>query len=162
MSDIIKPPEAKESWVQSFVKRARGEIQAAPAASPISYVREAGSTVGDLAEGGIVGSLLGATHGKWGLDSKAGPVDGWIAGLGAAASVLLSGHMPEVATHARKVATQAFTVLSFRKGYEVVKHEALAGGSASPGVQRIPAPGTGPGIHGEDPIVAVTKNLDLG
>jgi hypothetical protein len=164
MSDIVKPPEAKESWVQSFVKRARGEIQSAPASTPISYVREAGTTLGDFAEGGITGSLLGATHGKWGLDSKAGPVDAWIAGLGAAGSVLLSGISPGLAAHARKVGSQAFTVLSFRKGYEVVKHEPLAGGtsSPSPGVQRIPAPGTGPGIAGEDTIVATAKNLDLG
>ena len=53
---------------------------------------------------------------------------------------------------------QAMTVFSFRKSYEVVKHESLPGGSGG-GVQRITIPGKGPGVTGEDPIEAVAKGL---
>lgn len=161
MSDIVPAvatPTERKSWVQSFVERARGEIQSAPPATPISYVREAGSTLGEFAASGAVGSLLGAAHAKWGLDSKGGPIDGWLAGGGAIASVLLSGHMPEIAAYARKLGERSFTVFSFRKGFEAVRHEPLAGGGAG-GVTRIAVPGTGPGINGEDPIERVAKGL---
>lgn len=159
MSDAIVKPDPPKSWVQSFVERARGEIKVAPAASPVSYVRETGTTLGAYTSGGILGSLLGAGHAKFGLDSKAGPVDGWVAGAGAIGSILLSGHFPELAAQARKTGGDAFTILTFRKAYEVVKHQPLAGGNASPGVQRIAAPGKGPGISGEDPIERVAKGL---
>ena len=158
MSDAItSQPEAKKSWVQNFVERARGEINKAPPAAPAAYMRETGSTVGEYAEGGIVGSLLGATHAKWGLDTKGGPIDGWIAGASAIASVGLSGHFPAFAARVRQVGSKAFTILSFRKSYEVVKHEPLPGGGDA--VQRIASPGTGPGIAGEDPIERVARRL---
>ncbi len=150
---------AKPSWVQQFVARAHGEINKAPAATPISYVRETGSMLGEFTEGGVTGSLLGATLAMWGLDSKAGPVDGMLAGFGAIMSVALSGHFPGAAAHFRKVGAQAFTVLAFRKGYEVVKHEPLMGGMA-PGVHRIAAPGGGPGVSKEDPIEVAARGLD--
>jgi len=160
MSDAIATTKpAAGAWVQNWVKQVRGDIAQAPAASPVSYVKETGSTVGEYTEGGVVGSLLGATHAKWGLDSPAGPVDGLIAGLGFLASVGLSGHYPGAAAHFRKIGAQAFTILAFRKGYEVVKHEPLMGGTSN-GVQRMAAPGRGPGAQGEDPIELAAKGLD--
>jgi hypothetical protein len=151
---------AKASWVQQFVARAHSEVTKAPPASPVSYVRETGSAVAEFTAGGITGSLLGATHAKWGLDTKKGPVDGWVAGLGAIASVALSGHMPDLSMYIRRVAAQAFTVLSFRKGYEVVKNEPLPGGTGG-GVHRMAIPGRGPGVTKVDPIEAASEGLGL-
>lgn len=158
MSDAITKPEVSKSWVEKFIEKARGDISKAPPVTPAAYARETGSTVGDYTAGGITGSLLGAAHAKWGLDRPVGPIDGWIAGLGALGSIGLSGHFPNLAAVARRIGSAAFTTLSFRKGYEVVKHEPLAGGMA-PGVQRIAAPGKGPGVHGEDPIERVARDL---
>jgi len=163
MSDaaaITKPaePSSGPAWVKNFVARAHGEIKQAPAGTPVSYARTGGSTLLDFTEGGITGSLLGATHARWGLDSPVGPVDAWIAGFSALIGVAASGHYPGVAEHFRKVGTQAFTILAFRKSYEVVKHEPLMGGSG--GVQRISAPGKGPGVSTEDPIEAAAKRLE--
>jgi hypothetical protein len=159
MSDAISKPAEAKHWVQQFFEKARGDLAKAAPATPASYVRETGSAVGELLEGGAVGSLLGATHAKWGLDTAGGPIDGWIAGLGTLMSIGVSGHFPEVAVHLRKVGGQAFTVYSFRKGYEIVKHAPLAGGAASPNVQRVAVPGKGPGVHGEDPIEKVARDL---
>lgn len=158
MSDqIVKAPETK-SWVQQFVDKARGDIAKAPPASAVSYVKETGSTLAEYAVGGTVGSLLGATHAKWGLDTKGGPIDGWIAGAGALVSIGLSGHFPQFAAYARKIGDKAFTVLSFRKGFEVVKHEPLAGGSFG-AVQRIAPAGKSAAMHGEDPIEKAAADL---
>ncbi len=157
MSDAITT-ESKGSWVQQFFEKARGNISKAPAATPASYVRETGSTIGDYAEGGITGSLLGAAHAKWGLDTKAGPIDGMIAGIGALASIGISGHMPLLATHVRKVGLAAATVFSFRRGYEVVKHEPLAGMTGVK-VSRPSPVGKGPGVAREDPIEKVARDL---
>lgn len=158
MSDeAIVKATPKKTWVQEFVERARGEIQAAPPASAVSYVREGGNVLGDYSFGGVIGALLGAAHAKWGLDTKHGPADGWIAGLGALASVGLSGHLPEVSAWARKIGTAGATIVTFRKSYEVVKHEPLSSGGAAPGIQRIAAPGNF--ATGEDPIEAVARSL---
>lgn len=159
MSDIVPAPAVveKKSWVQQFVDRARGEIKAAPPASAVSYVRETGSTIGEYAEGGLVGSILGATHAKFGLDTKGGPIDGWISGLGAIAAVGLSGYWPNAAAHARKIGRDAFVILTFRKGYETVNHAPLPGGASS-GVQRINLPGSSP-ASAVDPIEEAAKGL---
>lgn len=157
MSDIVR--SEPKSWVQSFIERARGTIEKAAPGSPTSYVKETGSTAADYAVGGVTGALLGATHAKFGLDTKGGPIDGWLAGIGAIASIGLSGHSPKFAELARKAGSQAAGILSFRKSYAVVKHEPLAGGSG-PSVQRIAAPaGKGPGIAGEDPIEKAARGL---
>jgi hypothetical protein len=157
MSDAITKPE--KSWVRQWIDQAKGSIQGAAPTSPVSYVRETGSTLSEYAEGGAVGALLGTAHAKWGLDTRGGPIDGWLAGLGFLTSIGLSGHHPVIAAHARKVGGQAFTVLAFRKGYEVVKHQALPGGTAST-VQHVAAPaGKGPGIAGEDPIEKAARGI---
>ena len=158
MADELAKPAPQQTWVEKFVAKARGEIQAAPHASPAAYVREAGSAIGEYAGGAVVGGMLGAAHAKIGLDTRHGPIDGWIAGVSGAMAVALSGYAPEAAAYFRKAGAQAMTVFSFRKGYEVVKHEALPGGSGG-GVQRITIPGKGPGVTGEDPIEAVAKGL---
>jgi hypothetical protein len=157
MSDAIvtKP----KSWVENFIERARGSIEKAPSGSAVSYVKETGTTAGDYAIGGATGALLGAAHAKFGLDTKGGPIDGWLAGIGALASIGLSGHFPRFAEIARKAGAQSVGILSFRKSYQTVKHEPLAGGSG-PSVHRVTVPaGKGPGIAGEDPIEKAARGL---
>jgi hypothetical protein len=56
------------------------------------------------------------------------------------------------------VGAKAFTVLSFRKSYELVKHEPL-GATTTARVQRVSLPGKGPGVAGEDPIEAAARAL---
>lgn len=165
MSDAITPaaPAAtavKKSYIAQFIDDAKGQIQAAKPATVASYARETGSVFADMLGSGAVGGGLGVVHGKWGLDSKIGPLDAWLAGLGAVVGVGLSGHLPEVASYARKMGEKAFTVFSFRRGYEAVKHEALPGGTA-PGVQHIAAPKTGSStVAGEeDPIERAARKL---
>jgi hypothetical protein len=165
MSDEIVRAAEKPSWVQQFVDKARGAIEKAPVGTPTSYVRETGSTVGDLLEGGAVASLLGAAHAKVGLDTRGGPIDGWLAGVGSLASIGLSAALPNVASHARKIASQAFGIFMFRKAFEVVKHEPFGGTASFAGehphsrVHHISPPTKGPGVHGEDPIEAAAKGL---
>lgn len=156
---IVPKPVERKSWVQQFVERATSGIQKAEPASAVSYVREAGGTLGTYLEGGTTGSLLGAAHAKWGLDTKGGPIDGWLAGLGAILSVGLSGHFPGAAMHAREIGSQAFTIWSFRKSFELVAHEPFAATTQSPGSVSV-APTTGKSaIAGEDPIVKAAAGL---
>ncbi len=159
MSDIVR--SENKSWAQMLIDRTKSEIANAPPASPAACVSAMGSCAVEYAEAAAAGALLGATHAKWGLDSPGGPIDGLIAALGAAFGVAAAGYFPEAAAHARRVGSQAFTVLSFRRAYELVAHAPLDGGTAS-GVQRItlPArPGKGPGVAGIDPIEAVARAL---
>src|SRR5580658_4809217 len=120
MSALVRaePVRPERTWAQAFVERAKREIAQVPTDSAVSYVSEAGSTLVAFAEGGTTGAVLGAAHATFGLDTKAGPVDGWVALMGAAASVVLAGHMPFVADRARGVGAQAFGVLAFRRAYE--------------------------------------------
>lgn len=155
MSDLVQAPQ-KESWVSNFVARARGNIEQAPPATPASYLRETGSTVADYGVAGLIGAAVGGSHAKWGIGTKAAGV---IAGLGAAASIGLSGHFPVAAQYARKAGSQAFGLLSCLKVYEAVAHHPLPGGTVG-GVTTIPAPGGATsGVHGEDPIEAAAKGV---
>ena len=152
----LAAPPPKVSWVQQWIDRAKGDIQKAPPATAAAYMRETATTVGEYAEGGAVGALLGAAHAKWGLDTAGGPIDGWISAACGLGSVLASGHFPKLAERARRVGTDAFTVLSFRKGYGVVKHHPLGGGVAPGGVERVPAPKQSGGV---DAIEEAAKKL---
>ena len=151
---VVKAPE-KPSWVQNFVDRAKGTIERAEPKSAVSYVREAGSTAGDYALGGAVGGVLGAAHAKFGLDTRGGPIDGWISGLGAIFAVGLSGYFPNAAAYARKVGSGAFTILAFRKTYGGVSKHPLPSG----GVTRVAAPAASSTVAGEDPIDRVARGL---
>lgn len=155
MSDAIVKPESK-SWVQSFVERAHGTVAQAPVGSPVSYVREAGSTAGAMVEASIVGGTLGAAHAKFGLDSPIGAIDLWLAALGAAFGIGASKYSPFWAGVGRRMGQDAFATFTFRKAYELVKGQPLTGS-----VQRVaaPKPGTGPGINGEDPIERAVRGL---
>jgi hypothetical protein len=162
MTDAITKPDGKKDWVQRFIGLAKGEVDKAPAAAtPAStYLREAGSTAGTYGLAGILGGLLGATHAKWGLDSKAGPIDGWISGFGVLGSLWAAGRWPEAAAYARQAGAFAFNTLTFRKSFEAVKGTPLVGGTTG-AVQRIVVPaGKGPGVAGEDPIERTAKSLD--
>jgi hypothetical protein len=150
------PPEPARSWVDAFIERTRSVI-ASPPASPASYANAGLTTLGTYVTAGVTGSLLGAAHAKFGLDSGGGPLDGWIAIGAGFASIALSASMPGVAAHARAVGAEALTVLAFRKGYEVVKHEGLEGGASH--VWHIPAPGKGAGVTREDPIEVAARGL---
>jgi hypothetical protein len=149
-------PEPPRSWVDGFIERTRSTIASSPV-SPAAYANAGLTTLGTYVTAGVTGSLLGATHAKWGLDSPVGAVDGWLAAGAGLLSVAVSGHMPDVAAHARAIGSQAFTILAFRKGYEVIKHDGLEGASR---VRRIAAPGKGPGVATEDPIVAAARRLE--
>lgn len=138
---VAAAPPPKVSWVSQWIDRAKGDIAKAPPATAAAYMRETATTVGEYAEAGATGALLGAAHAKWGLDTAGGPIDGWIAAAAGLGSVLASGHMPKLAERARRLGADAFAVLSFRKGYGVVKHHPLAGGGgADRGVERVAAP----------------------
>src|SRR5580658_8169032 len=115
-NNTVPKPEAK-SWSQMFLDRARAEMANAPPTAATAYLREAVSTGLEYVEGGIVGSMLGAAHAKFGLDGKAGPADGWLAAVGAVLGIALSGQLPQVAARARGVGSKAFTVLAFRRSY---------------------------------------------
>lgn len=162
MSDAItkaaEQPVAPKTWIQQFVDRARESMVPVVPPSAATYGKGLAATFGEYAEGGVTGAVLGAAHAKWGLDTKGGPVDGWLAGAGALLSVGLVGHLPAVAEHARKVGSQAFTVYSFRKGFEAVKHEPYVQAMGK-GVQRVAIPRTGPGAPHKDPIEEVAKDL---
>lgn len=150
---------APKSFVQSFIERARGVTQqAAPAHTAMSYVKAAGATAANFASGGAVGALLGAAHGKFGLDTKGGPIDGWLSGISAIASIGLAGKFPAWAAVAERAGSQAFAILAFRKGYGVVKHAPLAGGSG-PTVQRVAVASKGATVAGEDPIEKAAKGI---
>ncbi len=156
MSDALT---VSKSWVQQFVDRAKGSIEKAPAKAPLSYVREVGSVAAEFVEGGAVGALLGATHAKFGLDQKGIPIDGVLAVAGALAGIALSGHMPGIAAIARRGGASAFTVLSFRKSYELVAKGPLPV-SVHGGVTRIAAPSKRSGVGGSvDPIVQKAESL---
>lgn len=148
---------APARWVDDFIERTRASIASAPPATPAAYTHAGLTTLGSYVTAGVTGSLLGAAHATWGLDTGAGAIDGWIAAGAGLLSVVLSGHMPALAAHARAVGSQGFAVLAFRKGYEVVKHEPLMGGTA---VQRMSVPGNGAGVTKEDPIEIAARGLE--
>jgi hypothetical protein len=151
------------SWSQTFLERAKAELtSAAPPVEAMQYVRETGSLAVDYTEGGLTGALLGTTHARYGLDSPYGPVDAWLAVLGAVFGVAASAHAPFLAARARGVGAKAFTILSFRKAYELIGHEPLAGGIAG-GVRRmqIAAPDRGPGVTKVDPIEQAAEALEI-
>jgi len=165
MSEAIEPVE-KKSWVQQFVARANSAVQTAAPREPLSYAREAGTAISEFATGGALGALLGATHARFGLDTRVGAIDAWAAGLGVLGGVALSGHLPQLAAAARKAGGQAFAIYTFRKSYGLVKREPLHGGTGAPAaihgerVTRIAAPGQGPGVSAVDRIEAAAARLD--
>lgn len=112
----------------------------ASAGSPLGVVRETGHMVGAMAVGGAIGALLGVGHARFGLDTPGGPVDGWVAGLSALASIVLGGMGHQTAAgYARAAANDAFVVLSFRKSFEFM--HGGGGGMRTGGIVRIPGGG---------------------
>lgn len=147
------------SWVQRLVEGASGGIQQAPAASPLAYVREAGSALGKVAQGAGVGALLGAAHAKFGLDTKAGPIDGWIMGLGLLFGVGLSGHSPWIAQRCLDASHEASTILGFRKAYNLVGGTEMGAGQAP--LPSIPFSPAAARFSGEDPIITAAKQARM-
>jgi hypothetical protein len=148
MSDsaaIVKAPE-RESWVQSFVKRAKGEVATVTPKGATPYLSSAGSTVVEVGSGLVVGGLLGAIQAKTGIDASPA-----LLGTGALLSIALAGTHPEAAKYARAAAGQAAAVLAARKA------EMFLGGMT-------PVKSTGPAaasMHGEasDPILRVAASM---
>jgi hypothetical protein len=154
MNTALVPAAAeKKSWASMVIDRTRAEMANAPSVPLATYARAAGSVVVGHIEGAVVGSTLGALHGRFGLDTPAGPIDGWLAAAGGVAGVVLAGIMPEVASHAATMGGQAFAVFTFRRVAELVNHGPLPGG-----VQRIAAPRPGVAIAG-DPIEEAARRL---
>ncbi len=160
MSDIVKA-EPPKSWVESFVARGLAGIKKAEPATPAAYVRETGSVLANYAGAGIVGGILGAAHARFGLDTRVGPLDGWAAAAGAFFAVALSGVAPSYAATAGRLGAYSFNTLTFRKSYELVKHEPFGGGGSFSGEVRRSAPGKGPGVSKHDRIEEVAKGLNL-
>lgn len=152
---------APKTLVQSFIERARGApVEKVAQSSPMSYVKRAGSTAATFATGGVVGALLGATHGKFGLDVGGWPIDGLLSVVGAAASIALAGKYPMGAEVAERAGSQAFAIMSFRKSYGIVNHAPLKGGTGAPSVQKVTVPAAkGATVAGEDPIEKAAKGL---
>lgn len=157
-------PSPPKSWIQKLVAGASPAAPAAPSHSAMSYVKEAGGLFGRFVQAGGVGAVLGAAHAKVGLDTKVGPIDGLLAGLGFLLGVGLSGSNPWLAQRLADGGTQAMTVLSFRKAYD------LMGGSSSSfhgEPNQIPAPRVGgyspaaARFTGEDPIITAAKRASL-
>lgn len=158
MADGSVPVVAQpKSWVTRLVEGATGGIQQAPAKTPLSYVREAGSLTGRFVQAGGVGALLGAAHAKFGLDTKAGPVDGWAAALGWIFGIGLSGHYPWLAQRLADGGTQALTVLSFRKAFGLVGGQGMTPGGAQAPLPGIPFSPAAARFSGEDPIITAAK-----
>lgn len=152
---LVPAATEKKSWASMMIDRTKAEMANAPSVPLATYARAAGSVVVGHIEGAVVGSMLGAMHGKFGLDTPAGPIDGWLAAAGGVAGVALAGIMPEVAGHAATMGGQAFAVFTFRRVAELANHGPLQGG----GVQRIAAaPSKAAAIAG-DPIEAVARGL---
>jgi hypothetical protein len=148
---------AIKSHVQHFVDRAKGAIEKAPAASPLSYVREAGTTTGMFVEAGLIGALLGATHAKFGLDKGNVPVDAALALAGYVAGVALSGHSPAWATLAARAGSDAFAVFAFRRSFELVAKGPLSPRSGQAATRIAPSKKTG---GSKDPIITTAEKLD--
>ena len=151
MSDsaaIVKAPE-RESWVQSFVKRAKGEMAQATPKGATPYVSATGSTVVEVGSGLVVGGLLGAIQAKTGIDAS-----GALLGTGALLSVALAGTHPEASRYARAAAGQAAAVLAARKA------EMLLGGGMT--LSKPLGGKAAASMHGEeasDPILKVAASL---
>ncbi len=167
MSDavaITKP--ADEHWVRQWVREihegiAKPESAAVEAPKSSTVGSRALSTVGTLAETGIVGGIFGTAHATFGLDTPAGPADGWTALLGSLIDVFGRPYAPGLAEHARSISKDATAILTFRKAFEFMGGRREGRGLPVPGKvgAPLPPPGKGPGIAGEDPIVAAAKGL---
>jgi len=165
MSDIVPAKKTAGAWVKEWVNDVHKAI--APPEQPaatVSYTKSAGSTLAQYLGGATIGSLLGATHAKWGLETRFGDIDGWIAGLGALFSVGLSKWSPELAAAARKAGNDSWVIWTFRKGYQIVKHSPLEGGSA-PMHRSAPAASATMqgerGAHKEDRIERAAREVNL-
>lgn len=161
MTDIVKveKPAPGKSWTDVFAQRAQAQIvQAQPSTMSIGavlapYAREGVSTLATYAEGGTVGGLLGTTDATFGLDTPVGPIDAWLAALGAVAAIGLAGVMPGAAAHARTVGGQALAVLAYRRSRELVSDSPLSP-RRSIRVQR-----TTTVSSGDDPIIAAARGM---
>jgi hypothetical protein len=101
---------------------------------------------------GGLGAVLGATHARFGLDTKAGPIDGWLSAAGAIAGIALSGKAPGFAAAALQTGAMAFNILTFRKSFELVRGEPFGGHRVEHVREQTPA-------HGEDPILKKAEAL---
>lgn len=149
---------ATRNWIQQFVEKASGAVEKAPAATPLGYVKAAGSVAGGVATGGALAALLGAAHARFGLDIAGVPVDGTLGGLAALAAIGLQAKSPQAAVLAERSAITFSSIFLFRKTAGWMG-KPVEGGGGSGAVTRIPAPGKGPGIAGEDPIVKEAEKL---
>jgi hypothetical protein len=150
MNIVVPPaPSPKPNWVTTLIASKRAELASAPPATVSMYVQEAGHTAIELVEGGTVGGILGAAHGRFGsLDSPVGPIDGLAAGAAGIVSILLAAH-PELSEHARAVAGQCLAVFTFRKMSELTASRARLG-LAAPRAAK---------IAGEDPIYVAAQGM---
>lgn len=115
-------------WMENLSDVGRMAQVGSVAHAGMHAVRTSGESV-------VVGGLLGAAHSelKTGLDVKKVPMDG-VAGLVAAiASVAVADGPDGVSADARNVAGSCFSVLSFRKTYDLLAEKRMAAGKAPGG-----------------------------
>lgn len=158
MSETAIVPAAKH-WVHEWVDRVKGTVAPkSDTAGQVGYLQRAGRVGLNAVTGGATGAILGAYHGKFGLDVKGVPIDGLLAGLTALGAVGTAAMAPKVSQYFEKISNDASVVFGFRKGYTLGKGAPMPGSVAAGGaVQRVPAPGAK--VAGEDPIEKVAKGL---
>ncbi len=153
MSETAITKTETPSWIQKFFERQKTSIERAPERSAGAYVRNGFSTLGHYGVAGSLGSILGAAHGRFGLDTRVGPVDAILAGLGFATAVAASGTHPHLADYADRAGSDAFAIFTFRKMFGLTSSSPMTGGTGSGGAPRAAK------IAGEDPIDLAAKGI---
>jgi hypothetical protein len=161
----VTAAEAKAGWVKNFTDRAlvrTGEI--AEKAGVVPYARQAGSVVRHTAQGAVLGGVLGAADGAFGLDVGGVPADGVAAGIASLGAIALAGSHPRLADELKTIGMQCATVWGFRKARGMVGGDSKSSGSFS-----VPPPGgrsIGPGKTSmagdfDDPILRAVNGAKL-
>lgn len=111
------PPSVRKSAIRRFVENALGRETSMQALSKsVAYAREGAHVMRSGGEALVTGAALGWLSGERGsLDTKLGPIDGWLAGAGLVGSILMAGDPYGISQDARNVGSNALSILTFRK-----------------------------------------------
>ncbi len=167
-------PNNTKSMLRTWLERSTGRDLTPGTAAEMatSAVYELGRNIRQSGEGGLMGFGLGALHAKLktGLDVKGVPVDGVVGAGGSLLSVIASAMgAGEIAPELRNLGATGFTVLGFRKGYDVVaeiqlRNGGVVGGTFGPSQKakvhgEFGDMGTEDSDIGEDPIAVAARAL---
>lgn len=159
---IVKAPTtaataAKKSWVSDFMDKVKAETKAAVPSSPKTAVKTVAGVAGEVLEGGVLGGLIGAARGTFGVD--AAPA---VMAASTLAAVFVAESHPAVAEIASRAAGQAAAIMADRKAEKLLgggSGSAPSAPSAPPGMKPIGG-GRGAAVAGEDPVVAKLKEIN--